>query len=179
VVHSAAGGVGSLLTQLLAAAGTTVIGRVSSPGKAAAARQAGASHVIVDRTGHVAGQVSQLTHGRGVQVVFDDTGADTYADSVASLATAGTYAYYGGADGEPSPVRLSALPRSILLSHPVVMDHVSTRAELLRHAAELFSAVTDGRLRLTIGGRYPLDRAAEAHRAIHSRATVGKLVLHP
>jgi NADPH2:quinone reductase len=172
VVHSAAG-VGSLLTQLLAAGGVTVIGRVSAPGKAAAATQAGAAHVIVDRSGNFAGQVRALTGGRGVRVVFDGTGADTYLDSLACLAPLGTYAYYGGADGQPDAIRLAELPRSILVCHPVVMDHVPTRARLLQHAAELFDAVTSGRLRLVNGGSYPLDRAAEAHHAIHWRARTG------
>jgi NADPH2:quinone reductase len=179
LVHSAAGGVGSLLTQLLAAADVTVIGRVSSEDKVAAAHQAGASHVVSGRGGHFREEVARLTDGRGVQVVFDSTGADTYPDSLASLATRGLYAYYGGADGQPDPIPLAELPKSVLVTHPVVMDHVATRPDLLHSAGQLFDAVATNRLQLTVGGTYPLDNAAEAHRALQSRTTIGKLLLHP
>jgi len=179
LVHSAAGGVGSLLTQMLVDADVTVIGRVSSAGKADAARRAGASNVIVEREGQFAEQLLALTNGRGVDVVFDGTGAATYHDSVASLRTGGTYAYYGGADDQPIPIELARLPRSILVTHPVVMDLVSTREKLVRYAGEVFGMIRDGTLTFTAGGTYPLDRAWEAHRALESRATTGKLLLRP
>jgi NADPH2:quinone reductase len=97
-------------------------------------------------------EVTRLTDGRGVQVVFDSTGADTYPDSLTSLTTHGVYAYYCGADGEPDPIPLAELPKSILVTHPVVMDHVATRPDLLLRAGQLFDT---------------------------SRTTVGKLLLHP
>ncbi|MEU3980499.1 quinone oxidoreductase [Streptomyces sp. NPDC026672] len=179
LVHSAAGGVGSLLTQLLAASGITVLARVSAPEKAETARRAGASHVIVDRAGRFAEEVRELTEGRGVDIVYDGTGAETYRDSLACLSAHGTYAYYGGADAQPDPIRLAELPGSVLLTHPIVMDHVPTRRTLLDNAARLFTAVSDGRLRLTLGGVHPLDRADQAHRALESRGTIGKLLLRP
>jgi hypothetical protein len=108
-VHSVAGGVGSLLAQLLSGSDHTVIGRVSFERKAAAARRAGTRHVVVDREGRFVAQVSRFTRGQGVRAVFDGTGAETYRDSLASLAMHGVYAYYGGADGQPEPVWLAEL----------------------------------------------------------------------
>lgn len=179
LVHSAAGGVGSLLTQLLVAAGSTVIARVSTQEKVAAARAAGAEYLLIGRGNGFATQVRGLTNGRGTNAVFDGTGADTYHDSLASLATHGAYVYYGGADDQPEPVLLTQLPRSIVQTHPVVMDHVPTQQVLRTRSAELFTAVASGSLKVTVGGSYPLALAADAHRALKSRSTVGKLLLHP
>jgi NADPH:quinone reductase len=179
LVHSAAGGVGSLLTQLLTAAGTPVVARVSSPEKADSARRSGARDVIVDRSGSFAAEVRELTEGAGVGVVFDGAGAETYADSIESLAPHGVYAYYGGADDQPSPVVLAELPNSISVTHPVVMHHVPTRERLLAESAALFAAAGAGEVAVTIGGRYGLDEVADAHRALESRGTVGKLLLQP
>ncbi|MET9181924.1 quinone oxidoreductase [Kitasatospora aureofaciens] len=178
VVHAAAGGVGLLLTQLVKARGGTVIGLVSREEKAAAAKQAGADHVLVHSGPGFEEQVRELTGGRGADVVYDGGGADTFVSSQLALRPHGVHAYYGPFMGVPT-LRPTDLPNSILLTYPVVHHHVPTREALLRRSAEVFDLVLEGRLIQRIGGRYPLAEAARAHADLESRRTTGKLVLLP
>ncbi|MEV7598972.1 quinone oxidoreductase [Kitasatospora sp. NPDC089797] len=178
VVHAAAGGVGLLLTQLVRARGGRVIGLVSREEKAAAAREAGADHVLVHSGPGFEGRVRELTGGRGADVVYDGGGADTFASSQLALRPHGVHAYYGPFMGVPT-LRPTDLPNSILLTYPVVHHHVPTREALLRRGAEVFALVRDGRLTQRVTGRYPLAGAARAHADLESRRTTGKLVLLP
>ncbi|MGW2372155.1 quinone oxidoreductase family protein [Kitasatospora sp. NPDC001683] len=178
VVHAAAGGVGLLLTQLVKARGGHVIGLVSREEKAAAAKEAGADHVLVHSGAGFEEQVRQLTGGRGADVVYDGGGADTFLSSQLALRPHGVHAYYGPFMGVPT-LRPTDLPNSILLTYPVVHHHVPTREALLRRSGELFDLVLDGRLTQRIGGHYPLAGAARAHADLESRGTTGKLVLLP
>jgi NADPH:quinone reductase len=178
-VHSAAGGVGLLLTQMVKLLGGKVIGRVSSQDKVAIVKAAGADHVIIAADGHFAEQVTELTGGRGVEVVYDGVGADTFYESLASLRHHGVMAYYGQTIKALPPIDLFTLPKSVLVTYPTVGDHVLSREALLAHSAELFKWVEEGKLHVHIGHTYPLSDAAQAHSDIESRRTTGKLLLLP
>jgi NADPH2:quinone reductase len=178
VVHAAAGGVGSLLTQLIKARGGTVIGLVSREEKVAVAKEAGADHVLVSAGGGFEDRVRELTGGEGAHVVYDGGGLATFHSSQLALRRHGVHAYYGVVNGSPL-VDPAKLPNSILLSYPSVIDHVPTREALVRRTEELFQLIRDGRVTPHIGGRYALFDAAQAHRDIESRRTSGKLLLVP
>ncbi|MGI5134398.1 MULTISPECIES: quinone oxidoreductase family protein [unclassified Streptomyces] len=178
VVHAAAGGVGLLLTQMAKARGATVIGLVSRDEKVAAARDAGADHVLVWSGGGFEGRIRELTGGEGAHVVYDGGGTPTFRSSQLALRSHGVHAYYGPMMGVPS-IRPNDLPRSIFLTYPVLHDHVPTREALVRRTGEIFDMVLAKKLTPLIGGRYPLKEAARAHRDIESRTTVGKLLLTP
>ena len=182
LVHAAAGGVGLLLTQLATARGARVLATVSTAEKEKLAREAGAAEVL--RTADVddlAAAVRALTGGAGVPAAFDGVGAATFDASLASLARRGTLVLYGGASGPVPPVDPMRLNRagSVYLTRPTLHDYVHTRAELVDRAEAVLAAVADGRLHVRIGHRYPLDRAADAHRDLEGRRTTGKVLLVP
>jgi NADPH:quinone reductase len=179
LVHAAAGGLGLLLTQMIKLRGGTVIGRVSSADKVAAAREAGADHVIVDKAGVFAGQVLALTNGEGVDVVYDGSGPATFQGSLDALRRSGTFCWYGPVLGGPGPIDVMSLPKSIKLGYAVFFDHIHTPVLLRSRTKELFDWIIRGDLKLVIGGVYPLADAAKAHIAMESRATTGKLLLIP
>ncbi|GAA4099705.1 quinone oxidoreductase [Streptomyces hundungensis] len=178
LIHAAAGGVGQLLTQMVKARGGSVIGLVSREEKAPAAREAGAEHVLVHTGGGFEDRIRELTGGRGVDVVYDGGGADTFRSSQLALRPHGVHAYYGPFMGVPT-LRPTDLPNSILLTYPVVHHHVATRQALVRRTSEVFALVLDGRLTPRIERRYPLADAARAHSDLESRRTTGKLLLLP
>lgn len=178
VVHAAAGGVGLLLTQMIKARGGRVIGLVSREEKVAAAREAGADHVLVSRGGGFEDRVGELTDGRGADVVYDGGGSATFRSSQQALRPHGVHAYYGPFMGVPS-IAPTDLPHSIFLTYPVVHHHVPTRAALVQRTGEIFDLIRDGRLTPRIGGRYALSDAARAHADLESRRTTGKLLLVP
>ena len=129
----------------------------------------------------VAGEVRRLTGGDGVAAVYDGVGASTFDASLASLRPRGILALYGAASGPVPPVdpmRLN-LAGSVFLTRPMLAHYVATREELTWRAAEVFDAVVDGSLRITIGGRYPLAEARRAHEDLQGRRTTGKLLLMP
>ena len=179
LVHATAGGLGLLLTQIIAMRGGRVIGRVSSQGKVAAAKAAGAAHVIVDTEGRFAETVLDLTSGEGVNVVYDGSGPATFEGSLASLKRSGTFCWYGPVLGGPGPLDIMSLPKSIKLGYAVFSDHIHTPALYRARARQLFQWVEDGALKVNIGKTYPLAAAADAHRAMERRATTGKLLLLP
>ena len=179
LVHAAAGGLGQLLSQIVRLRGGSVIGRVSSQAKAAAARTAGADHVIVDSEGQFAEQVLALTNGEGVHVVFDGSGPATFAGSLASLRRSGTFCWYGPVLGAPEPIDIMSLPRSIKLGYAVFSDHIPTPELLRERTARLFGWLETGYLKIGIGGIYPLADAARAHADMEARRSTGKLLLTP
>ncbi|WP_410601270.1 quinone oxidoreductase family protein [Amycolatopsis sp. lyj-90] len=176
VVHSAAGGVGLMLTQLIKARGGTVIGLVSREEKVSVAKNAGADRVLVSAGGGFEDRILELTGGEGAQVVYDGGGAATFRSSQLALRRHGVHAYFGVVNGNPT-FRPAELPNSILLSYPSVVDHVPTREALVRRAGELFGFIRSGQVTPRIGGRYALADAAQAHRDLESRRTSGKLLL--
>lgn len=180
LVHAGAGGMGQLLVQWATARGAEVITTVSTDEKEKLAREAGARHVL--RYGDdLAGRVRELTGGEGVSAVYDGVGAATFESSLASLRPRGTLALFGSASGRVPPFDLQRLAElgSLFVTRPVLPHFVRTRAEVLWRANEVFSAVSEGILRIRFGGTYALSDAAQAHRAIESRATAGSLVLLP
>ncbi|WP_433557096.1 quinone oxidoreductase family protein [Pseudonocardia xinjiangensis] len=178
VVHAAAGGVGLLLTQMITARGGRVIGVVSREEKVGVAREAGADHVLVRQGEGFEDEVLELTGGDGADVVYDGGGAATFPSSLQALRHHGTLAFYGPFMGIPA-LRPTDLPKSVRLTYPVFSHHVRTREALVARTAEVFGLVATGRLRVRVGGRYPLSDAATAHADIESRRTTGKLLLIP
>jgi NADPH:quinone reductase len=182
LVHAAAGGMGLLLDQMITAKGGRVIGTVSTAAKESAARAAGADEVIrYTEVEDLAAEVRRLTDGKGVDVVYDGVGADTFEASLASLRPRGLLALYGAASGQVPPFDPQRLngAGSLFLTRPSLGCHVTTREDLLRRAGEVLAMVADGSLKITVGGRYPLAEAAVAHRDLEGRATSGKLLLIP
>jgi len=179
LVHAAAGGLGGILSQIVKLRGGGVIGRVSSADKVAAAREAGADDVIVDRDGSFAGEVLRLTGGEGVHVVYDGSGPATFRDSLASLRRSGTFCWFGPVLGGPGPLDIMSLPRSIKIGYGVFFDHIHTPELLRARSARLFDWIASGRLTIRVGGTYALAEAARAHADMERRATTGKLLLVP
>ena len=178
-VHAAAGGLGLLLTQIIKLRGGRVIGRVSSTDKVAVAKAAGAEHVIVDTDGKFAGQARQLSGGEGVHVVFDGSGPSTFQGSLDVLRRSGTFCWYGPVLGGPGAIDIMSLPKSIKLGYAVFFDHIHTPELLRAHSVRLFDWIAEGKLKVHIGGVYPLADAAKSHADMASRATTGKLLLVP
>ncbi|MGG5753323.1 quinone oxidoreductase family protein [Zafaria sp. Z1313] len=177
--YAGAGGVGLLLIQLLKLKGATVITTTSTPGKAALARAAGADHVLdYDDVPH---RVRELTGGRGVDVVYDGIGKDTFEHSLDALRIRGTLVLFGGASGQVPPFDLQQLNAhgSLTVTRPKLNDFLLDAEERAWRSGELFSLVAEGRLDVRIGGRFPLADAGLAHTELESRRTTGKLVLEP
>lgn len=180
LVHAAAGGVGLLLIQMAKARGATVYGTVSTEEKAQLAREAGADEVILYTRTDFQQEIQRLTGGRGVDVVYDSVGQATYEKSLASLRPRGYLVLFGQSSGAVPPIdplRLSA--GSYFLTRPSLGPYVATREELEWRAHDCFRWIRDGQLKLRIGGTFPLAEAAEAHRRLEGRQTVGKLLLLP
>jgi NADPH2:quinone reductase len=178
-VHAAAGGLGLLLTQIVKLRGGQVIGRVSSDEKVAAANEAGADHVIVDAEGRFAEEALRLTDGEGVHVVYDGSGPKTFHGSLDVLRRSGTLCWYGPVLGGPGPIDIMSLPKSIKIGYAIFFDHIHTPELLRARSAQLFDWITEGKLRVRIGGEYPLANAVRAHADMESRKTTGKLLLIP
>ena len=180
LVHAAAGGVGLLLCQWARHIGATVIGVVSTEAKAAIARANGATHTIIGLT-NLPAQVKQLTSGAMVPVVYDSVGKDSFMASLDSLAPRGLMVSYGNASGEVQGINLSLLSArgSLYLTRPTLMTYLSRREALEAGAAELFKVVASGAVKIQVGQRFALSRAADAHHALESRATTGSTVLIP
>jgi NADPH2:quinone reductase len=179
LVHAAAGGAGLLLVQTLARAGAHVIGTCSTPEKAALAREAGADAVILYGKEDVAKAVRQATDGRGVDVVYDSVGRDTFEGSLASLRPRGLLVLFGQSSGVVPPFdlgRLNALG-SLFVTRPSLAHYTATREELELRAGEVLAAVAVHELRVRIGARFPLAEAGRAHEALESRRTTGKVIL--
>ena len=178
--HAAAGGVGLVACQWAKALGVTMIGTVSTDEKAEVARAHGCTHVIVTSREDIAKRVREITDGRGVAVVYDSVGKDTLMASLDSLAPRGTLVSNGTSSG---PVvidtTLLAVKGSIWLTRPAMVHYATPRSHMLTMADELFGHVLAGRIRGEPNQVYPLAEAAEAHRALESRRTVGATVLVP
>jgi NADPH2:quinone reductase len=178
-VHAAAGGLGLLLTQVIKLRGGHVIGRVSSDEKVDMSKEAGADHVIVDSEGSFADEVLRVTRGEGVHVVYDGSGPKTFQESLDVLRRSGTFCWYAPVLGDPGPLDIMSLPKSIKIGYATFLDHIHTPELLRARTAQLFDWIADGRLRIRIGGEYPLADTAQAHADMESRKTTGKLVLVP
>jgi NADPH2:quinone reductase len=181
VVTAAAGGVGLLLCQMLRERGVRVIGTVGSQAKAGLARENGATDVVLYREVDLAEEVGRLTDGRGVDVVYDGVGRDTFDAGLEMLRPRGTMVLFGGASGAVPPFdpqRLNAAG-SLFLTRPSLAHYVQDREELLWRAGEVLDAVASGRLQVRVGGRYPLAEARRAHEDLEGGGTTGKLLVVP
>ncbi|CAN5656773.1 quinone oxidoreductase [soil metagenome] len=181
LIHAAAGGVGLLLVQMAKRAGAQVIGTVSTEEKAQLAREAGANHVIRYTERDFEPEVQRLTGGRGVQVVYDSVGKDTFERSLKLLARRGMLVLFGQSSGPVPPLDPQRLARggSLFLTRPSLAHYTATHEELVWRASEVLNAVRSGELKLRIEREYPLAEAAEAHRALEGRETMGKVLLIP
>ncbi|MCW2236863.1 SRPBCC family protein [Azospirillum canadense] len=179
VVHAAAGGVGVLLCQWASALGALVIGVVGSEAKARVARAQGCAHVVL-ASDDVAGRVLELTGGRGADVVYDAVGRDSLARDLAMLALCGHIVSYGQAGGHLEPLDAAALAeRSARLSRPNFGHYAGTPAQVRLSSQRLFDALRRGLVRPLVGARFPLREAAQAHRRLEDRASVGATILVP
>jgi NADPH2:quinone reductase len=181
LVHAAAGGAGHLLVQLAKAKGAHVIGTVGSTVKEQAARAAGADVVIrYDEVDDLAAEVRDASDG-GVHVVYDGVGQATFDASLGALRRRGMLALFGGASGQVPPFDIQRLNSggSLFLTRPTLAHYTAERDELLWRAAEVLGAIADDSLHITIGGRYPLEQAADAYRDLEARRTMGKLLIVP
>ncbi len=181
LVHSAAGGCGILLCQIAKIRDAEVIGAVSSAAKAKIAREAGADHVVVYAEEDFEKAVKRITNGRGVDVVYDAVGLDTYVRSMNVLRPRGLLALYGEASGDVPPIdpRELLFRKSLYLTRTGLDHYVADRRELGIRADEIFGWVAQGRLKQKIFRKYKLEEVAEAHRALESRETMGKLLVIP
>jgi NADPH2:quinone reductase len=179
VVTAAAGGVGQVLVQWLVALGVEVIAVVGSEQKVATVKALGAQQVLVTPRDDVPARVKALTGG--VPLVYDSIGKATFEASLDCLAPFGILVSYGNASGPVPPFDTGLLARKgcAAVARPSVFTHVARRPDLEAAAAALFERLADGRVKVAVGGRWPLAEAAAAHRALESRATSGSLLLLP
>jgi NADPH:quinone reductase len=181
VIHAAAGGVGLLFCQMARKLGARVIGTAGTPEKAQLARKAGANEVIEYRTADFEAEVKRLTDGKGVHVVYDSVGKDTFDKSLRSLRLRGMLVLFGASSGPVPPFDLQRLSAggSLYITRPTLVSHIVTREELLARAGAVLGMVQKGELEVKIDKEIPLAEAAQAHELLASRKTTGKLVLVP
>lgn len=179
--HAAAGGVGLIACQWARAIGVTMIGTVGSDEKAALAKAHGCTHVINYRSENFVERVKQITGGKGVPVVYDSIGQDTFFGSLDCLAPLGTMVSFGSASGPVTPFGLHELATrgSLFVTRPSLFTHVAQRGALEQISADLFDMVQSGKVKIDVNQRYALADAAQAHRDLEARKTTGSTILIP
>lgn len=177
--QAAAGGVGLIACQWARSEGINLIGTAGSDEKCALALANGATHAINYRKQDFAAKVREITGGRGVDVVMDAVGKDTFEGSQNSLRPLGTLISFGQASGKVPPVDLGVLSAkgSLSISRPTLFTHIAKPEDCRQIAAALFAKVTSGAVKIAIDQRFPLERVADAHRALEARATTGATIL--
>jgi NADPH2:quinone reductase len=181
LIHAAAGGVGLLVCQWAKHLGATVIGTVGSEEKAVLAKAHGCDHAILYKEQDLVGRVRELTAGKGVAVVYDSVGRDTFDKSLDCLRPLGMMVSFGQSSGkiESFDTGLLAAKGSLFLTRPTLMTYTANRDDMLAMAGELFDVVGSGKVKVEVSKTYPLSQAAQAHRDLESRVTTGSLVLLP
>ncbi|MCU1295954.1 MAG: Alcohol dehydrogenase, zinc-binding domain protein [Acidobacteriaceae bacterium] len=181
LIHAAAGGVGQLLVQMAHNIGARLIGTVSTEEKAKLARQAGVDDVILYAQVDFETETKRLTHGKGVHVVYDGVGKDTFEKGLNVLRPRGYMVLFGGASGPVPPLDPMVLSTkgSLFLTRPSLVHYISTTEELRTRARAVFAMIAEGKLKLRIAHTYKLEEAAKAHRELEARKTTGKLLLIP
>jgi NADPH2:quinone reductase len=181
LIHAAAGGVGLLLIQIAKFRGARVLGTVGTAEKAQIARTAGADEVVLYGQDDFSAAAHRFSGGPGVHVVYDSVGKDTFERSLASLRPRGMMVSFGNSSGPVPPFAplLLAKGGSLYITRPTLTHYTLTREELLQRSTDLFNWILAGKLKVTIGREFPLAQAAEAHRALESRQTTGKVILIP
>ena len=181
LVHAAAGGVGQILCQWAKHLGATVIGTVGSEEKAVLAKKAGCRHVVVTSKEKYVDRVKAITKGKGVPVVYDGVGKDTFMESLDCLSPLGLMVSFGNASGPVPPFNLGILAQkgSLFLTRPTLVNYTANREDLVRAARDLFAVVKSKAVKISINQTYPLREAAQAHRDLEARKTTGSTVLLP
>lgn len=181
LVHAAAGGVGHLLTQMCKLLGARVIATCGTQEKADLVRGFGADEVVVYTEESFTEAVARFTDGRGADVVFDGVGKATFLDGLTCLRPRGMMVLYGQSSGEADPLDPQELNRrgSLFLTRPNLAHYVAEREELERRASDLFGWIAKGAIEVRIDRTFPLEEAAEAHRYLEGRKTLGKVLLIP
>ncbi|MCE8507448.1 quinone oxidoreductase [Ruegeria pomeroyi] len=177
--HAAAGGVGLIACQWAKSEGITLIGTAGSDEKCALAKAHGATHVINYRTENFTDRVRELTGGKGVDVVMDSIGADTFEGSLDCLKPLGMMISFGNASGPVPPISIGILGQkgSLKITRPTLFTHIADHAACQAMARRLFGKVTGGEVKIRIDQRFPMDRVADAHRALEARQTTGSTIL--
>jgi NADPH:quinone reductase len=183
LLHAGAGGVGLILTQWATSLGARVITTASTPAKAELSRRAGAIEVLdyPDDPEQFGTKVRELTDSKGVQAVYDGVGKSTFDASLASLAVRGTLALFGASSGPVPPVdpqRLNAAG-SVYLTRPSRIHFIRTSDEFAWRTGALLDSIAAGTIKVTVSAHYPLRHAADAHRDLQGRKTIGSVVLTP
>jgi NADPH2:quinone reductase len=180
VWHAAAGGVGLIACQWLAALGVTTIGTVGSDEKARLAKAHGCHHVIDYSRENFLDRVKEITKGAGVPVVYDSVGKDTFDRSIECLRPFGMIVSFGNASGPVPPINFAkVLKGSLFLTRPSLMQYTAKREDLVAAARDLFDIVLSGKVKIEVNQRYPLREAAQAHRDLEARKTTGSTILLP
>jgi NADPH2:quinone reductase len=179
--HAAAGGVGLIAMQWLKLLGATVIGTVGSEEKAALAKSYGCDHTILYTKEDFVARTKELTNGKGVNVVYDSIGKDTFMQSLDCIKPRGMMVTYGNASGPVPPIDVGILgvKGSLKLTRPTVMTYAHDRSLLEPMSAELFDKVVSGKIKIEINQRYQLQDAAQAHRDLEDRKTTGSTIFLP
>jgi NADPH2:quinone reductase len=180
LLHAAAGGVGLIACQWAKQLGATVIGTVGSDEKAELARKHGCDHAIVYTRDDVVERVMEITGDKGVPVVYDSVGRDTFEASLDCLAPRGLLVSFGQSSGRIPPLDLGVLSAkgSLYVTRPTLMTYTASRADLLASANALFDVVTSGAVRIEVNQRFPLSQVVEAHRELEGRRTTASTVLN-
>lgn len=179
--HAAAGGVGTIACQWAKALGYQVIGTAGSPEKCARARSLGAEFAIDYRTEDVVARVREITNGRGVPVVYDSVGKDTWERSLDCLEPLGLMVSFGNASGAVPPITLGQLAQkgSLHVTRPTLGTHQRSRENVDAMTGDLFAMISSGAVKIAPPALYALDDVARAHRDLEARKTTGSLVLVP
>ena len=177
--HAAAGGVGLIACQWAKAMGLQLIGTAGSDEKCALAKSLGATHTINYATEDFVARVKEITGGKGVKVVYDSVGKDTFIKSLDCLRPFGLLANFGNASGKVEPLDLGLLAAkgSLYVSRPTLFTHIADRATTQVMADDLFAMVTSGKVAIRIDQRFALADVAEAHRSLEARKTTGCTIL--
>jgi NADPH:quinone reductase len=179
--HAAAGGVGLIACQWARALGVTMIGTVGSDAKAELARQHGCAHAIVYTRENFVERVKEITGGKGVPVVYDSVGKDTFPGSLDCLSPRGMFVSFGSSSGPVPPFNLLLLSQkgSLYATRPTLFTYASSHDKLTAMASELFALVKSGKIKPDARQTFALKDAAEAHRSLESRRTTGATLLLP
>ncbi|KPK19229.1 MAG: quinone oxidoreductase [Betaproteobacteria bacterium SG8_41] len=181
LMHAAAGGVGQILCQWAKHLGATVIGTVGSDEKVDLAKKSGCKHVIVLSREKFSERVKEITKGKGVPVVYDGIGKDTFMDSLDCLQPLGLMASFGNASGAVPPFNAGILAQkgSLFLTRPTLVHYTASREDLVKGARELFAVVKSGAVKIRVNQTYALRDAAQAQNDLEARKTTGSTVLIP
>ena len=181
LIHAGAGGVGRLLIQMAKMKGAVVVATAGTREKADLAQSAGADHVILYEESDFGDEVNAILGEKQLDVIYDGVGAATIERGLELLRPRGMMVSFGNASGRPPSIDPLVLMRhgSLYLTRPTMFHYVATREQLTNRAGDLFDWISKGRLEVLVGSRYPMSEAAQAHRALEARKTVGKVLLDP